>query len=185
MWVLMFLGPAEEHKRTICESHPFFCSSPLFCAPLPTSHAPATLTPRSPRVGHPGSAPATPGRPLPCLDRAPAARPHPAARVDCRSHLPRPRPACPRSSTPSHPASLHRRSAVRAPPSPRAYPDPAPPRSTCRPPGPARPRFAQQRVLTTRPRSALAAPRLAARAGRRPCPAQQRLPAARPRPALP
>jgi hypothetical protein len=85
-WVFMFLGPAEEHKRPICESRSFFCSSPLpplFCAPLPAPHAPAPRLPAPHALATPGSP--LPTRRPPSLPRPSAGRPAPFGRV----HRPR------------------------------------------------------------------------------------------------
>jgi hypothetical protein len=135
-WVFMFLGPAEEHKRPICESRSFFCSSPLprSSAPrclLPTHRHPGSLlpmhrpppAPRSPRAGHP-----------PCLDQVPAARPRSVACTGPVSpRLPSPMPSRP---SPSATSCLPRPSLAlqRAP-----VVGPASPSSACRPPGPALP----------------------------------------------
>jgi hypothetical protein len=161
----MFLGPAEEHKRPICESRLFFRSSPLsplFCAPLPPPHSPATPAPHSPCVGYPGSAPALP-RPGPALPRPCAGRPtRPCPTVHTG------RPAPPRVPAPSRHASLHRRPVVRAPPPPHAYPDPALPRNV--------------HWLSAPPASA--APHPAVRTGRRPRPSRA-LPSSMRRPPSP
>jgi hypothetical protein len=91
---LMFLSPAEEHKRPICESRPFFCSSPLFCAPLPAPHAPATprlpaphapATPALPWPRPAGHTPPYPDPALPCLGHASNVWPCPTVCVGCSS----------------------------------------------------------------------------------------------------
>jgi hypothetical protein len=134
-WVLMFLGPTEEQKRPICESHPFFHSSPfspLFCAPLPAPHAPAT--PALPRPRPVGQAPPYPDPSPPCLGRALVARPHPTVCTGRRPHLPRPRPA--QQCAP--------------------VVGPTPPSSACQRPWPALPRpcSTRQRTPTARQRPA-------------------------------
>jgi hypothetical protein len=111
----MFLDPTEEHKRPICESHPFFHSvplSPLFCTPLPAPHASATPAPptsvvllTAARVGRrpcpPSSVRRPPGPalpwPRPTRPRAPAVGPAPPSST-CRPPgpaLPHPAPPCP------------------------------------------------------------------------------------------
>jgi hypothetical protein len=155
--VLMFLGPAEEHKRLICESSTFFCSSPLLCAPLPaprSAHAPATPAPRSLHTGHPGSAPTVLDRPHPpyldpappCLGLASAARSGPA----CLGRAP-PGRACRHRLAP-HPVTDARPSE----PLRHLVPTPTQPCPTAC--SSRWPRLTQQRVPAAWPLSASAAP---------------------------
>jgi hypothetical protein len=120
---------AEEHKRPICESHPFFCFSPLLCAPLPAPHGPATLA--LPRLAKPCTTPtrsylasAVRWLPGPAPQHASAASP-PALVV--------PRPAARVGPVSPHPAVCAGR-----PPCPgRAPPGPAQQCASAARPGPA------------------------------------------------
>jgi hypothetical protein len=183
----MFLGSAKEHKRSICESRPFFHSSPLsplFWAPLPAPHALATPAPRSPR--------AQPAMPRPTLTwsrlasarrRLPGPAPQraPAVGPTCLARAP---PGCthrpclaPPPFTDAWPSEPLRRLVPipnqprlaaragptclgRAPPGQACWPRLTPPNSVPWPPSPAPP--------------ASAPPRPVMHAGRWPRPTQQR-----------
>jgi hypothetical protein len=135
----------------------FFCSSPLsplFYTPLPAPHAPATLAPRSPPTGHPGSASVAPGRPRPALPR-----PSPALPRSRDDHSTLPRSAWGPAARPYHdlappglalPASAVPRIAARADHQPR----PTQQRALTARPGPARPRPTVPRPTLPVPASA-------------------------------